>query len=80
VQEIESAYNTANTTQQQYEFTCAKFDQKLKSAESVTEELIVPEQGLQAMQEHMTTLKVLVTHSVMAVDILFCCSSRCGIS
>lgn len=58
VHDMETGYNTAVAAQQQFEFACAKFKQKLKLSEAVVEETITPEQGLVAMQGHMATLEV----------------------
>ena len=59
IQQTDSIYNTVCTAQQQYEFTCAKYNQKLKSAQVVIEEQITPEQGLSVMQEKITSVEVL---------------------
>ena len=59
VQDIETGYNTSMDAQQQFEFVCAKFNQKLKSSQAVVEETITPEQGLNVMQSQMASLEVL---------------------
>ena len=58
-QQTDSIYNTVCTAQQQYEFACAKYNQKFKSAQAVIEEQITPEQGLSVMQEKITSVEVL---------------------
>lgn len=55
---VDSTYKSVSESQQQYEFICAKFNQKLNSVQAVTEEQITPEQGLTVMQERMTSLEV----------------------
>lgn len=58
LQQTDSNYNTVCEAQQQYEFTCAKYNKKLKSAQAVIEEQITPEKGLSVMEERMTSLQV----------------------